>query len=128
MAVTLTTSGATLIKAGRNVHDNIRISGALGISADNIVSEFINQAESYLNIVSRYNWIDNYSSLNADVKKILDEATSNLAGIYCILYDLSYKDTSRVEAEDRINLLWTRFKECVEMLKEDVNETFMRNA
>ena len=52
-------------------------------------SEFVAQADSVINCVTRFNWSDKYSSLNVDVKNILTEASSNLAAIYCICYDQS---------------------------------------
>lgn len=79
-----------------------------GASATSNVEAFINdfmtQVESQINVVCRFNFSDNYSTLNVDTKGILKEISSNLAAIYVIQYDLSGY-TSRIEAEDMINIL-----------------------
>ncbi|KKL16246.1 hypothetical protein LCGC14_2497500, partial [marine sediment metagenome] len=75
--------------------------------AEAYVNDYMTQAESFINCVTRRNWSDDYSALNVDVKGILKEAASNLAAIYVILWDMS-GFTSRVEAEDMINVLRDR--------------------
>ena len=122
MAGTFCLSGAVLTKAGTNVSANFKA----GNAETNIVP-LINQAEAYINVLSHYNWIDNYSSKNADVKLILEEAASNLAAIYAIQYDMSGY-TSRIEAEDMINILYRRFKDCINILKEQANQVYMQGA
>ena len=72
--------------------------------AEAYVNAYMTQAESLINITARYNFSDNYSTLNADVKGILKEVASNLAAIYVIQFDMS-GFTSRTEAEDMINVL-----------------------
>ena len=73
-------------------------------SAETYTNNFITQAESLINVTCRYNFSDNYSTLNVDVKGILKEIASNLAAIYVIQYDMSGYP-SRVHAEDMINVL-----------------------
>src|SRR3990167_10232203 len=73
-------------------------------TAEAYVNDFMTQAESLINTTARYNFSDNYSTLNADVKGILKEVASNLAAIYVIQFDMS-GFTSRTEAEDMINVL-----------------------
>jgi hypothetical protein len=72
--------------------------------AEAYVNNYVTQAESLINSMCRYNFSDNYASLNADVKGILKEVASDLAAIYVINYDMSGY-TSRIEAEDMINIL-----------------------
>ena len=72
--------------------------------AEAYVNDYMTQVESLINCVCRYNFSDNYSTLNADTKNILKEVASNLAAIYVIQYDMS-GFTSRIEAEDMINVL-----------------------
>ena len=84
-----------------------RKAGANASSTANVeayINDFITQAESLINSVCRYNFSDNYSTLNVDVKCLLKEAASNLAAIYVIQFDMS-GFTSRTEAEDMINVL-----------------------
>ena len=79
-----------------------RKAGAGASSTSNVeayINDFMTQVVS-----CRYNFSDNYASLNVDVKGILKEVASNLAAIYVIQYDMSGY-TTRIEAEDLINIL-----------------------
>jgi len=91
------------------------------------INDFISQAESEINAVTRYNWSDAYSELNVDVKGILKEAASNLAAIYVIQYDMS-GFTSRIEAEDMINILRDGYLRCIQILKDIKSQTFILGA
>ena len=88
------------------------------------------EAESFINVVTGYNWSDTYSSENADVKGILKEAASNLAAIYVLNYDYSVLTavTTRFEMEDRIGILLFRFNECIKILKETGSNKFIQDA
>jgi len=108
MAGTLCLSGATFYKAGANVSATIK--------NDTFAVAMINQAEGFLNAISKYDWVANYASLNAITKLILEEACSNLSAIYAIQYDMS-GFTTRIEAEDMINILWARFNQCAKILE-----------
>ena len=81
-------------------------------------NDWIAQAESFINIVSNNNWTDSYSSLNEDVKRFLSETASNLVAIYGIQYNM-FGYSSRIEAENMINLLWAKFQQNIEFLKDD---------
>lgn len=72
--------------------------------AEAYTNDYVAQAESVINAICRYNFSDNYSTLNGDTKEILKEVASNLAAIYVINYDMS-GFTTRTEAEDMINIL-----------------------
>jgi len=72
--------------------------------AEAYTNSFIAQAESLINCVCRYNFSDNYSTLNEDTKQLLKEVASNLAAIYVIMYDLSGYP-NRINAEDMVNVL-----------------------
>src|SRR3990167_8257215 len=85
---------------------------------------WIAQAEAYLTCLSKFNWQDNYSSLNADVKTVLSEAVSNLVAIYGIQYNMA-GFTSRIEAEDMVNILWARFQQCAILLRDQTVVSFM---
>ena len=114
----------------------VYVSGVLliqkaGLGQNNAVSgvaytqEFTKQAESFVNVATRYNWSDTYSTLNDDVKGVLEEAVSNLAAIYMISYDMSGY-TSRIEAEDMINVLWARWQEIKKELTDQKTVTYMK--
>lgn len=106
-------------KAGENID-------ATGWTEANI-NDWCSQTESYINVASHKNFSDGYAGLNADVKRILSEASSNLVAIYGISYNM-VGFTSRVEAEDMINILWARFNQCMALIKEQQNVTFMSGA
>lgn len=85
---------------------------------------WIADAESFINCACRYNFSDTYATLNADVKQILREAASNLAAIYAITYDMS-GFTSRVEAEDMINVLRDGALRCIAVLRDKKTVDFI---
>jgi len=90
-------------------------------------NEYIAQAEAYINVVTRKIWATStatFAALNVNVRKILSEAASNLAAIYVISYDMS-GFTSRVEAEDMINVLYARFIQCIQILQDQEAVTYM---
>ncbi len=115
---TLALSGAALFKAGANV------STAL-VEAD--YDYALLQAEGAINTATRFNWIDVYSTLNVDVKFVLEEACSDLAAIYLIQYDMSGY-TSRGEAESMITVLRDGFLRDISLLKDIKQQTFVNGA
>jgi hypothetical protein len=103
-------------------------SGASATSkAEAYTNFYIAQAESFINSACRYNFSDNYAALNTDTKMILQEAASNLAAIYVIIYDLSGY-ASRVDAEDVINVLRDAALRCIALLKEKQVTDFIREV
>ena len=114
-----------MIKAGAG--RSAGISGGILIGTDNAVEMWITQAEGVINTACRYNFTDNYASLNNDVKKILEDAASNLAAIYAICYDMSGY-TSRVEAEDMINVLRDAALRDISILRDKKSQDFINGA
>lgn len=92
-----------------------------------LLNNFVLQAESVVNTMTRYNWNDVYSTLNVDVKYVLAEAVSNLAGIYGIAYDMSGY-TDRIEAEDMINILRDNFIQRINLLRDLKQQDFINGA
>jgi len=92
--------------------------------AEAYVNDYMTQAESLINVITRANWSDSYTGLNVDVKGVLKEIASNLAAIYVITYDLSGY-TSRVEAEDMINVLRDAALRGMSILKDKKPQDFM---
>ena len=92
--------------------------------AEAYVNDYMTQAESVINAVTRRNWSADYSGLNADVRGLLKEVASNLAAIYVIIYDMS-GFTSRVEAEDMINVLRDAALRGMSLLREKKVEEFI---
>ncbi len=95
--------------------------------AEAYVNDYVSQAESYINVVTRNNYSDTYSTLNADVKGILKECASSLAATYVINYDMS-GFTSRQEALQMINVLWARVNICIQLLKDKKATDFVDGA
>ncbi|MCR4342699.1 MAG: hypothetical protein NUV40_02195 [Patescibacteria group bacterium] len=91
------------------------------------INSFMTQAESLINAVCRYNFSDNYSTLNVDVKGILKEVASNLAAIYVITYDMS-GFTSRSEAESMINVLRDGALRGLAVLRDKKVQEFLNDA
>jgi len=95
------------------------------------INQWCAEAESYINIFCRFNFSDEYAGLNQDVKKILTEACSNLVAIYGLSYNLLGVGSTaftRYEAEDRINILYARFQNCVALLRNQNSVTYMKGA
>lgn len=86
-------------------------------TAEAAVNDFMTQVESEINCTCRRNFSDTYSSLNVDVKGLLKQCASNLAAIYIIQADMSGIN-SRVEAENRINVLRDAALRIMNLLKD----------
>ena len=107
-----------------------RKAGANASSTSNVelyINDFMTQVESQINSVTRFNWSDAYSGLNADTKGILKEVSSNLAAIYVIQFDMG-GFTSRTEAEDMINVLRDGALRGLSLLRDKKTKEFMDKA
>lgn len=127
MAGIMTLSGLVIIKAGKGISSDLTGTGAQGMSADTIIVKFINEAESTINAITRYNYTDTYAALDADVKEILAGIASNLAAIHCISYDMSGY-TTRIEAEDIINILRDGALRGLSIIRDQKVVTFINDA
>lgn len=115
----LTTSGLVLLKAGKKVDIAFR-----NISGSDQLIQIISGAEAFYSNVARYDFINNYSSLNQRTREILSEGVSSRAATQLIAYDMG-QYTSRVEAESMINLHTTIDKDCQLQIKEKQKTDFM---
>ena len=95
--------------------------------AEAYVNSFMTQTESFINAYCRYNFSDNYSTLNVDVKGTLKEIASNLAAIYVIQYDMS-GFTTRGEAEDMINVLRDAALRGLAILRDKKTQDYINGA
>lgn len=95
--------------------------------AEAYVNDYMTQVESEINAAVRFNFSDEFAGLNVDVKGILKEAASNLAAIYVISYDMS-GFTSRIEAEDMINVLRDAALKDISILRDKKTQDFMKGA
>jgi hypothetical protein len=88
------------------------------------INDFMTQAESLINSTTRYNWSDDYTSLNVDVRGILKMAASAWAAVAVIRYDMSGY-TSRQEALTLVNSLIYEYTTCLAQLKDIKVQDFM---
>lgn len=95
--------------------------------AEAYTNDYVTQVESEINVFCRYNFSDAYAGLDVDIKGLLKAVASNLAAIYVIQYDMS-GFTSRIEAEDMINVLRDAAQRGLSILKDKKNQEFMENA
>lgn len=114
---------ATAAECASKAGENVDVTGWIEAN----INQWCSEAESYINVLTGYNFSDNYATLNADVKKILTEACSNLTAIYGISYNMA-GFTSRIEAETMLNILWARFSSCINVLLDDNKVEFMKGA
>lgn len=115
---TLATSGAAVFKAGEGVSTSI---------SEAQHNYALLQAEGVICAETRYNWIDAYATLNADVKYILEQVCSDLAAIYLINYDTTgYKSTA--EAQTMLDVLKDRAEKSIKTLTDIKTRDFVTGA
>jgi len=85
------------------------------------------RAESLVNCLTRYNFSDTYTTLNADVKGILNDIVSSLVAIEAISYDMSGY-TTRIEAEDMVNINKDIALRGIAILRDQKVVTFINGA
>lgn len=104
---TITTSGAIILKAGKNV--NATLTGAN-------YDTYIEQGEGKLSALTKFDIAGNWATMSgAAIAPILMEYAESSGAIEAISYDMSGY-TSRVEAEDMINIHLYRMKIIEKML------------
>lgn len=117
------TSDDILVKAGEGYDTGV---------TEARINSLCTQVESLINCFCRYNFSDNYATLNADVKGLLTEAASNLAAIYIINYNMRGEANtgygSRIEAEDMVNILRDGALRAMMLLKDKKVVDFINGA
>jgi len=113
------TSDEILVKAGANVDAAAKTEAR--------INALCKQAESLINATCRVNYSDTYAALNADKKGLLSEVASNLVAIYLIQYEMAGY-TSRVEAEDMINILRDGALRGLSLLRDKKQTDFISSA
>ena len=114
---TLSLSGPVLIKAGANV------SAVMTADANLEVEGFIEQAEGVVEAVSRYDYTGNWGTISGPAI-LAQQVVEDLAAIYCIEYDMSGY-TSRIEAEDMVNILRDSALRGLSLLRDQKVVTFI---
>jgi hypothetical protein len=90
------------------------------------INDFMLQAESEINSTIRYNFSDNYGTLNTDVKSILTKVSAAMAATEVLNFDLS--EMSQREAETRLDVLNNQINRGMAALKRINVQTFMLQA
>lgn len=95
---------------------------------DTMKTQALLQAESFVNVLTGFNWSDWYAGTpNVDVKYIVTEVTASIVAIEFIKYDM-WGYTTIEEAENMVNILWARVEQIIKVLKEIGTQKFMRDA
>ena len=125
MVFTLTTSGAVILKAGKNVSVDL-VSGTTtgGLSAPDAMTIYLNEAEAEVGMLTNTDWIAAYSTLATNKQKAIDSVVGNFAAIGCISYDRSGY-TVQGEADSMINVLRDVGLRILAGLKEIEKRSFM---
>jgi len=118
MAYIMTTEAEIQQKSGANVN----------IAFDTTMMEAAAlRAESIINCVCKNNFSDSFATDNIDVKQILSDFCSSFVAIEAISYDMSGY-TSRIEAEDMINVLRDGMLRAMMLLRNKNVVTFINGA
>ncbi len=118
MAYIMTTEAEIEQKAGANA--------SIGFDTTMMTASNL-RAESTINCICRYNFSDNYSTLNDDVKLILNDFCSSFVALEKINYDMSVF-TDNIEAEDMINVIRDGMLRAIGILKDQKVVTFINGA
>lgn len=94
--------------------------------AEAYTNVYILEAEGIICVVARYDFVTNYASLTAIAKEFLRDATASLAAISVIAYDMSGY-TTRIEAEDMINILWSKWQQAKKRIEDQKFVTWSKS-
>lgn len=81
-------------------------------------------AEAYLSSLVKYDIVTNWSSMTANYKRLFTEWAARYAGIALIAYNMAGY-TTRIEAEDMINVHWARCQQIERVLREADKQDFV---
>ena len=90
------------------------------------INDYMTQAESLINTLTRYNWSDAYSALNVDVQGILKMAASAKAAMMVVQYDMS--GFFGINAQVSLDVLDDEYKMAIKVLKDKRKQGFIKNA
>ena len=111
---------ATLSEIKTRAGKNVSAEG----STEAVINFFAAQSESVINLITRRNWSDDYSAANNDVKRILSAASAAYCAKLMVPVDMSVY-TTRVEAEDIVNIQRDDFLFLMNILLDKKAEDFM---
>lgn len=110
-----------LLRVGTNASATVKAAGWF----DTIILD----VEAKINVFTRYDWstADAATTLNTTVRGLLIDTGACLAAIEGISWDMS-GFTSRIEAEDMINVLRDTALTNMSILRDKKNQKFMQEA
>jgi len=110
-----------LLRVGTNASATVKAAGWF----DTIILD----VEAVINCATRYDWstADAATTLNTTVRGILIDTGACLAAIEGISWDMS-GFTTRIEAEDMINVLRDIALRNISILRDEKTRTFMKGA
>jgi len=114
----ISTSGAATHKAGDGMSTSIPKAAW---------DEWLSGAEAFVNVETRYNWSDNFATLNSDVKHIVSDTVASLVAMNAISYDMSGY-SSRTEAETMLDFLRDTTNRNIKTIEEQKKKDFMTGA
>jgi len=121
MAYIMTTEAEIKQKSGDNVSATF---DTTMMTASNL------RAESIINCICRYNFSDNFATLNSDVKQILSDFCSSFVAIEALNYKPTGEDgvLSQIEYEDRLTVLRDSMLRSMSILRDQKVVTFINGA
>ena len=117
MSFSLCTSDAIVFKAGLDVNSGLKTSDA-------ILELVSDEAEGFINAVTRYDWVTNHSKIGGQFSGALAAACSAWAARALVDYDKSGY-LSKATADSKINLLHDEAVRIIAKINEDKNATKM---
>lgn len=84
-------------------------------------------AQAYVIMLSKYDWVTNFATLKATAKRILSEYVARTIAMTGIAYNMD-AFTTRIEAEDMINVHWARLMRIEKLLTEQDYVTYLKGA
>lgn len=124
---TLCISGAVLRKAGKDVSADLSATGALGQSADEMLNEMIEQAESEINVLTRIDWVAIFSTLTNARKLILEKVCASLAAMDAVSYDMSNYPAGDF-ARTTLNVLDGIVQRGLSIIRDDTEKKFIKGT
>ena len=117
MAFTLCTSGQAVLKAGKSVNSDIKVSGQA-------ILEFSEEAESYISSIAADDVVTNFSTFTSEGKLILRRFSSNLIAFEMVSYDSAGFNSTR-DFETKLDVLQSNIDKDARLIKDDILKTYL---
>lgn len=115
-------SGLSLFKAGKTAATEFR-----GISGSAILISMLSGAAALFSNKARKDFVADYPTMPTNRREIVDDGVSSYVACQVVAYDMS-NYTSRIEAEDVINVHRDNYLRCMALLQHKENTDFIENG